>query len=194
MSKNNYLLIMLVVILAIITVVIVNFRSSKRNYYTLSQELTGLEKDVEPKIRKIMELKSNLQAQISKLKEDTKSLKDESKKEIKGQKEQIKEIAHALKEQVKEKKEALQTAGAKVDEDTIRTIERYEILVKELEEIESEMKTWRESIADALKGQKDKISKEAHNKLVAAKDKFKQLNDRLGKAIENAGKAMQQHS
>lgn len=195
MQKNSYLLIMLVVILGIIAVIIVNSRSSKRHYFTLNQELTNLEKDVEPKLEKIMEMKNNLKEQIDRLKVNTKSLKDEGKKEIKGQKEQIKEKAHELKEQVKEKQEELKhKAGAKADDTTIKTIERYETLVKELEELETEMQTWKESVASNLKGAKDKVNKEVHDKLMAAKDKFKQLNDRLGKTIENVGKALQQHS
>ena len=192
--KKNYYLIALVLALFAVTIVVLKTRSNKKKEREIQEDVARIQSEIEPKLTKLMELKSNLKEQLVKLKEDTKALTQEAKKEVKGQKEAVKGKVHELKEEVKAKRDVLeQHAGETKDEAIHKIIEKYDNTVKELEALEAEMTSWKEEFAANLKEKKDKASKEAHAKLDAARNKLREINDRIGKAIERAGESMQQH-
>lgn len=173
MTKKHFVLLLAIIIVAGI-VFLMKSKSNEKNRVIL-KEVMELHQGVEPKIEKIVETKTSLKHQIVILKEEAQSLKEAAKK--------VKAVAG----KVGEKKEEME----KADQLSAKAAE-IEALAQELEELEAELHTWKEEVANTLKGQKDKITKEVHDKLMAAKTKFTQLNDRFGKSIEKAGKAMPQ--
>jgi chromosome segregation ATPase len=193
MKKNHYLII-LVLVLGVITIAVLNTRSNKKKEREIQEDVARIQSEIEPKLTKLMELKSNLKEQLVKLKEDTKVLTQEAKKEVKGQKEAIKGKVHELKEEARAKRDVLkQHADETKDEAIHKVIEKYNNTVKELEDLEAEMTSWKEEFAANLKTKKDKASKETHAKLEATRNKLREINDRIGKTIERAGQSMQHH-
>ena len=232
--KKNYYSILLILVLVAVGIAIMNIRSNKKNEAKVQEDVARIQKELEPKLTKLMELKSNLKDQANKLKEDMKGLHHEAKKEVKGQKDQVKEKMHevkskagatkeemkskagAMKEEIKAKthenkeeakekvhnlKEEAQKKrdilkekiGATKDEAIQKTIEEYENMAKDLEDLEIEMDLWKEEVAKNLRDKKAQATKEGKAKLAEARDKLQAINDRMGKAIEKAGQSMQHH-
>jgi chromosome segregation ATPase len=211
MNKTYYLIIA-VLVLGVVTIVVLNKRSDKKKELEIQKDVARIQQALEPNLEKLMELKSNLKEELNKLKENTKNLKEEIKSEAHAQKETIKEKGHdlkakaeekkdhtkekihELKEEAKAKRDVLKKQAGDIKDEAVQTaIERYDNAVRELEELEAEIASWKESFAATLKEKKAKASKETHAKLEAARDKLTEINDRIGRAIEKAGKAMQHH-
>jgi len=138
-------------------------------------DVLELHQGIEPKIEKIVEVKTDLKKQIELLKKEAHMLIEAAKK------------MKPVRGEVIEKKEE----ATKSDQLLAKAAE-IEVLAQELEDLEAEFNFWKEDVAITLKGQKDKISKEVYDKLEASKEKFAQLNDRLGKSIEKVIKSAQQ--
>jgi archaellum component FlaC len=172
---KKHLVFLLAIVVAAGVIFVLQSKSNEKNRVIL-KEVIELHQGVEPNIEKIVEAKANLKKQIEVLREEAKSLKEAAKK-IKPAPGKV-----AEKQEEADKSDQLSAKAAEV-----------EALAQELEELEAELHSWKEDVASTLKGQKDKITKEMHSKLTAAKEKFTQLNDRVGKSIEKAGKAMQHH-
>jgi Mg2+ and Co2+ transporter CorA len=173
MTKKHFVFLLAIVVVAGVFF-LVRSKSNEKHRIIL-KEVMELHQGAEPKIEKIIEVKTDLKKQIELLKAEAQTLREAAKK-----------IKPATSKAVEKKEEA-----EKADQLSAKAAE-IETLAQELEELEAELHTWKEDVASTLKSQKNKISKEVHDKLTIAKAKFAQLNDRFGKSIEKAGKSMQQ--
>jgi DNA repair exonuclease SbcCD ATPase subunit len=192
--KKNYYLIIAILVLFAIAISVFNTRSAKKRELALQEDVARMQHELEPKLEKLMELKSNLKEEINKLRENSKNLAGESVKEAHGQKESAKEKVHELKQVAQAKKDVLQKHAGQIQDTAVQAVlERYDHAITELEELEAEMSSWKENFQTTLKEKKAKATKEMHQKLEAARDKLQDINDRIGKAIEKAGQTMQSH-
>lgn len=173
MTKKHFVFLLAIVAVAGI-IFVVKSKSNEKNRIIL-KEVIELHQGAEPKIEKIVEIKTDLKKQVEALKAEAQTLRESAKK------------AKSVAGKVVEKKEE----SEKADQLSAKAAE-IEALAQELEELEAEFHSWKEDVANTLKGQKDKITKEMHDKLAAAKTKFAQLSDRITKSIEKAGTPTQQ--
>lgn len=156
----------LVFLLAIVIVAgviyVVKSKSNQKNRVIL-KEVIELHQGTEATIGKIIAIQTDLKKRIFFLREEVKALKEAN-------------------------------MANKADQLSAKTaeIEDLELELGSLGTLETEFNSLKDEVGNTLKSQKDKISKEMHDKLAVAKAKFAQLNDRFGKSIEKAGKAMQQ--
>jgi ABC-type transporter Mla subunit MlaD len=173
MTKKHFVFLLAIVVAAGI-IFIVKSKTNKE-YRDSLNEVINLHQGADPRIEKIVESKADLKRQIEVLKGEAQNLRASAKK------------ATVVAGKVVDKKEELE----KADQISAQVAE-MEALVQELEEVEAELHAWKEDVATLLKDKKDKITKEMHGKLVAAKTKFTQINERFVKSTEKAVQALQQ--